>query len=88
MAVLVPMVFLLLLLPQAWEYAADEVFIETPSLGWSNVVRAAALPVGFALMLGECFLLLRRCRWLHLVQVGVVLGVVGVWWGWGGDRRA
>ncbi len=78
LAVLVPMVFLLLLLPQAWEYAADEVFIETPSLGWSNVVRAAALPVGFALMLGECFLLLRRCRWLHLVQVGVVLGVVAL----------
>ncbi len=78
LAVLVPMLFLVVLLPQAWNYAADEIDIETPSLGLSNIVRAGALPVGFLLMLAECAILLLRVRWTHLVQVAVVLAVVAV----------
>ena len=45
LAVAAPALFLLLLLPWAQDYAADEFYIETPALGWSNEVRAAALPV-------------------------------------------
>ncbi len=78
LAILVPMVFLLVLLPQAWEFADEERFIETPALGLPNIVRAAALPVGFALMLAECAIRLLRCRWVHVLQVAVVLVLLGV----------
>ncbi|MDT8267895.1 TRAP transporter small permease subunit, partial [Roseomonas sp. DSM 102946] len=54
--------FLLLLLPHAMEYAEEEWFIETPALGWSNMVRAAALPVGVALMLVTSLLRLAQHR--------------------------
>jgi tripartite ATP-independent transporter DctM subunit len=43
--------FLLLILPWAYEYAVDEWAIETPALGLHNTYRAAAMPVGIALML-------------------------------------
>ena len=56
----VPAAFLLVLMPYAWDYAQDEAFIETPALGLSNIVRAAALPVGGALMLA--MVALRLCR--------------------------
>ncbi|MDB5369940.1 MAG: putative TRAP-type C4-dicarboxylate transport system, fusion of small and large permease protein [Roseomonas sp.] len=46
----VPLAFLLLLLPSAIEYAQEEAFITTPALGIANSWRAAALPVGMALM--------------------------------------
>src|ERR1700712_2530248 len=49
LAVAVPALFLLVLLPYARDYAADEWFIETPALGWSNLTRAAAIPFGFAI---------------------------------------
>ena len=43
--------FLAMLLPSAWDYAADEWFIETPALGLHNTFRAAAIPIGGALMM-------------------------------------
>jgi len=43
--------FLVLILPWAWEYAVDEWAIETPALGLHNTYRAAAMPVGLGLML-------------------------------------
>ncbi len=43
--------FLILVLHPAYEYAYDEIAIETPALGLANVWRAAALPVGLGLML-------------------------------------
>ena len=75
LAVAVPALFLLLVLPWARDYAEDEWFIETPSLGLSNIVRAGAIPVGCALMLltapsgwrgagwPTCFASARRWRW-------------------------
>jgi len=45
-----PLLFLVAVLPFAVEYAADERIITTPALEISNAFRAAALPVGFALM--------------------------------------
>jgi tripartite ATP-independent transporter DctM subunit len=43
--------FLVLILPSATEFASDEVPVTTPALQISDAWRAAALPVGFAVML-------------------------------------
>ncbi len=63
LAVAAPALFLLLLLPWAREYALDEWEIETPALGWSNMVRAGAIPVGCFLMLLTCVIRLGRLGW-------------------------
>ena len=49
-AVAAALAFLVLLIEPAYEFAADEVFVTTPALEIANVWRAAALPVGTALM--------------------------------------
>jgi tripartite ATP-independent transporter DctM subunit len=51
LAITVPLAFLILVLQPAYEFASDEVFVSTPALDISNGWRAAALPVGIALML-------------------------------------
>jgi tripartite ATP-independent transporter DctM subunit len=76
LAVAVPAVFLAILLPYACDYAADEWFIETPALGWSNIVRAGAIPVGAAIMLLSCLLRMLRFRWQPLLCVLAVLAMV------------
>ena len=73
LAVAVPALFLLLLLPWARDYADDEWFIETPALGWSNEIRAAAIPVGCLLMLATCGIRLLRQSWRDVLVV--LLGV-------------
>ncbi len=70
--------FLALILPHAAEYAQDEWFIETPALGWSNMIRAGAIPVGVALMLASCAIHLLRGRLMDLLAVGGALLVLGV----------
>ncbi len=78
LAVAAPLAFLLLVGWPAYEYAIEEAAITTPALGLSNIWRAAALPVGIALM--AVFALLRlwreadRRRMLATV-VGVALAV-------------
>ncbi len=81
LAVLVPAVFLLLLLPVSVKYALDEYYIETPALGLPNIVRAGAIPVGVALMLVACALRLARLRLAPLLMVAGALGAValGLW---------
>ena len=76
LAVAAPALFLLLLLPWARDYAADEFYIETPALGWSNEIRAAALPVGVALMLASCLLRAARLGKRTLIEVVLGLGVL------------
>ncbi len=73
LAVAVPGIFLLVLLPWAIDYARDEWFIETPALGWSNIVRAGAIPVGCAIMLADCALRLLRLRLRPVLEVAVAL---------------
>lgn len=76
LAVVVPALFLVILLPIACEYAADEYYIETPALGLSNIVRAGAIPVGCLLMLASCLLRLAQVRWQPLLGVLAVLAAV------------
>ena len=76
LAVAVPALFLVILLPLAAEYAADEYYIETPALGWSNIVRAGAIPVGCLLMLASCLLRLAQFRWQPVLAVLAVLASI------------
>lgn len=66
----------------AWEYAADERAITTSALEISNVWRAAALPVGIALM--AVFAALRLLRLSNLTQslqaLAIVGAIVGAFW--------
>ena len=76
LAVAVPALFLILLLPSAQEYAADEWYIETPALGWSNIVRAAAIPVGAAVMLVLSLLRLAELRLRAVLEIVAVIALV------------
>jgi tripartite ATP-independent transporter DctM subunit len=65
--------FLLLVLWPSIEYAHDEIFIVTPALEVPNVWRAAALPVGCALMLVFAALRLMRVGGLGQIVLALVL---------------
>jgi tripartite ATP-independent transporter DctM subunit len=56
-------VFLLMILPASWDYAADEWYIETPALGIQNTFRAMAIPVGAVLMVVTALTRLLRLSW-------------------------
>ena len=74
--------FLALVVYPAWEYAAEERAITTPALELSNLWRAAALPVGIALMAVFAVLrLLRSAAAPQLLQAGLIVGVLvlGFW---------
>ena len=73
-AIVAGLAFLLLVAHPAWEYAAEERAITTPALEISNLWRAAALPVGIALM--GLFTLLRLVRVAPLKTVGQALAIV------------
>jgi tripartite ATP-independent transporter DctM subunit len=76
-AIVACLAFLAMVAFPSWEYATDEAAITTPALGISNAWRAAALPVGLALMATFGVLrMLRECaprQWLTgLAAVAVV----------------
>jgi tripartite ATP-independent transporter DctM subunit len=70
--------FLMLVLPPAIDYAQDQSFIETPALGWSGLIRAAALPVGCTLMFFACAARLMRRQLADILVVAIALLVVGL----------
>jgi tripartite ATP-independent transporter DctM subunit len=74
--------FLAMVAWPSWEYAADEAAITTPALGISNAWRAAALPVGLALMAGFGILRLLRDsaprQWL--MALAVVASLILAFW--------
>ncbi len=76
LSVAAPALFLAILLPYAWDYAAEEFYIETPALGLPNIVRAAAIPAGAAFMLVTCALRLVRFRLQPLLSVIAVLALI------------
>ncbi|MEO7401540.1 MAG: TRAP transporter large permease subunit, partial [Polaromonas sp.] len=66
--------FLLMVVWPAWEYAYDEMAITTPALEISNLWRAAALPVGIALM--GLFAALRLLRVASLRQSVIAAAII------------
>ncbi len=75
--------FLLLVLRPAVRYALSEAAIVTPALEIPGIWRAAALPVGFGLMLAFALLrLLRVSAWRDVAVGAVACAAVAfaVWW--------
>jgi tripartite ATP-independent transporter DctM subunit len=74
LAIAAPLVFLILVIQPAYEFASDEAFVSTPALDISSLWRAAALPVGLGLMLAVALLrLLSFGNWrLAVSAVGAV----------------
>jgi tripartite ATP-independent transporter DctM subunit len=93
LAVAAPCLMLLLMMRPMTEYAQGEWIVQTPALGWPNTLRAAAMPVGSALMIAICLVRLARhgVRELVVVAAGLaalaaacalgadVLGSIGNW---------
>ncbi|TXN44272.1 TRAP transporter large permease subunit [Methylobacterium sp. WL18] len=50
-ALVAGLIFVALVLEPAFEFASEETFVQTPALELNNAWRAAALPIGFGLML-------------------------------------
>ena len=67
--------FLALILLPSLDYLDDQGFVETPALGWSGMVRAAAMPVGCGLALLSSLLQLSRYRLSDLLSVALLLGL-------------
>ncbi len=81
-AICAALAFLLLIAAPAYEYAYEESYITTPALSLANSWRAAALPVGTALM--AAFALLRLIRFGDWRLVGAaaltVALLIGAFW--------
>ena len=79
-AVAAALAFILLVIHPAYEFAADEVYVTTPALEIANSWRAAALPVGIALMLLVALLRLASVSdWRHVAGgVALVVAIIGV----------
>ena len=81
-AIAASLAFLVMVAWPSLEYALDERAITTPSLEISNIWRAAALPVGIALM--GLFAILRLLRTASLVQslqaVVIIAAIAGAFW--------
>ncbi len=74
--------FLAMLAWPSWNYAADELAITTPALEISNLWRAAALPVGVALMAAFALLrLMRSASFKPVLQaLALVAAIVTAFW--------
>ena len=72
-----PLAFLLLIVGPAVDFAQDQGIITTPALGISDTWRAAALPVGSALMLAVAFLrLIRTANWQTMIAALALVGAI------------
>lgn len=81
-AIAASLAFLGLIAHPAWEYASEEAFIVTPALEISNVWRAAAIPVGVALMIVVALLRLVRigkARDVAIALAGTVAVALAFW---------
>lgn len=86
LAVAAPCLMLVILIVPMSEYALDEWVVQTPALSWPNTIRAAAVPVGSALMIALGLLRLARHGVADLIGVGISLaalaGVLYLGAGW------
>jgi tripartite ATP-independent transporter DctM subunit len=78
-ATVAALTFLILILPSAYDFAIDEIPVTTPALQISDAWRAAALPVGFGIMiLIGLIRLFEVGNWRHVAgAVGVSAVLVG-----------
>lgn len=81
LAIATPLAFLLLFMPSAYDFAADQAFITTPALEIADSWRAAAIPVGCALMVLTALLRLVRHGNLRMVvtaavTIGAIIGAL------------
>jgi TRAP-type C4-dicarboxylate transport system permease small subunit len=81
LAIAAALAFLALIVYPAYEFAHDEMVITTPALEITNAWRAAALPVGSALMLVVALMrLLEAGSWRliagSLAVIGVAIGIL------------
>lgn len=67
---------LALVLYCSYDYVDDQGFVVTPALGWSGMVRALALPVGFAAALASCVLRLLAHGKRDVLGVAIVLALI------------
>jgi tripartite ATP-independent transporter DctM subunit len=72
-AVVAALIFLLGMAHPAYEFAADEMIVMTPSLDISNAWRAAALPIGIVLMVVAGILKLAEAKDWRPVLIAVSL---------------
>ncbi len=83
LAVAAPILFLLLLLHPAYDYAVEESFIVTPAMEIPGSWRASALPVGVLLMLVVALVRLPRVAGWGRALAALALAVLvagGFWW--------
>jgi len=76
LATVVPILWLGILIWPMTEYALDEWVVQTPALSWPNTVRAAAVPVGSAMMLLLCLAKVARHGWLEIVKVAISVAIL------------
>ena len=79
-AIAAALAFLLFVVRPAYEFAEDEMFVTTPSLEIANSWRAAALPIGMALMILVGFLQIFRFGrlWTSILALGTVAAAVAI----------
>jgi TRAP-type mannitol/chloroaromatic compound transport system permease small subunit len=79
-AIAAALAFLLFVVRRAYEFAADEMFVTIPSLEIANSWRAAALPIGIALMILVGFLQIFRFGrlWTSILALGTVAAAVAI----------
>ncbi|MBY0445474.1 MAG: TRAP transporter small permease, partial [Burkholderiales bacterium] len=82
LATVAALAFLILIAWPAYEYAYEESYITTPALQIPNVWRAAALPVGIALMALFAFLRLARSGNVRTMVAAIlsVALVIAIFW--------
>jgi tripartite ATP-independent transporter DctM subunit len=69
--------FLLMIVPSAWDYASDQWFIETPALGIHDTYRAVAILVGGVLMVITALTRLLRLSWRDALFGVVAILILG-----------
>jgi tripartite ATP-independent transporter DctM subunit len=82
LATVCALLFLLLLLPPAWEYAVEEDMIRTPAMDLPNSWHVAAMAVGFGLMaLFAILKLAQSASWkATIAAMAIVLGLTLLMW--------
>lgn len=73
-----PLLFVILTFSAALDYADDQSFIQTPALDWSGLIRAAALPVGLALIAAAAVLRMIQYRLRDVLSAAALLLALGV----------